>query len=285
MCDTTRSYVRHDSCICATRVVHKLSSGLYANELTQMRCHEWNVCEWMVTNEMSRTKCVWMSCHTVYFTNEIYANELSWGICHKRNVCEWVVTNEMSRMKCVWMSCHEVYVTKEMCANEWSRMRCHERNVCEWLVTQDMSQMCANEWSRMRCHERNVCEWLVTQDMSQKKCATRVVHMFDVTRAYVGYDSFIRATWLSYVRNDLFICAIWLVHMCSMTRSYVGYDSFVRATWLLYVRHDSFMCVPSICAVTQSYVPWLHNSDMTYSRVWWLVFTGKKCALGSISPV
>jgi len=156
-----------------------VSSGLCANELSQMRRHEWNVCESVVTNKMSRMKCVWLSCDTVYFTNEMCANELSLGICHKRNVCEWVVTNEMSRMKCVWMTCHTVYVTNKMCANEWSST--DGWHTYEFTECHTCESVKSHIWMSHVTHVNETYhEWDVTNEMSRMRCHTHgwaITHM------------------------------------------------------------------------------------------------------------
>jgi len=94
-------------------------------------------------------------------------------------------------------------------------------------------------------------------------CATRLIHMCDVTRSYVWRDAFICVTWLvhmcdmthSYVWHDAFICVTWLIHMCDMTHSYVWRDSFICVTWLIHM-----------CDMTTRHV-WLRL--MCYARVIW----------------
>jgi len=98
-----------------------VANEICVNELSHRICHRWNVCEWVVTNEMSRMECVWMSCHTGYVTNEICANELSstdgWPTyqfteCH---TCESVMSHIwMSHVTHVNETYHEWDVTNEM---------------------------------------------------------------------------------------------------------------------------------------------------------------------------
>jgi len=60
------------------------------------------------------------------------------------------------------------------------------------------------------------------------KCATRLVHLWDVKHSYVRHNSFMSGTWLihmcdmthSWVRHDSFICVTWLIHMCDITHSW-----------------------------------------------------------------
>ena len=86
---------------------------------------------------------------------------------------------------------------------------------------------------------------------------TRFVHMCDMTRSHVWYDTF--------------ICVTWLMHMCDVTRLHVWHDSSICETRLMlygellmmrdmthsYVWHDSFICVIwliHMCDMTHSYV-------------------------------
>ena len=90
---------------------------------------------------------------------------------------------------------------------------------------------------------------------------TWLIHMCDITHAYVWHDSFICDMTHSYVWHDSFIC--------DMTDSYVWHDWIIRVTWLIYMRDmthvyawNSFICVT-----------WLiHTCDMTH-------FTIKLCHL------
>ena len=105
-------------------------------------------------------------------------------------------------------------------------------------------------------------------------CVKWLIHMCDMTPAYVWRDSFICLTWLrhmcdmthSCVCHDSCIRVTWLILACDMTRAYVWYDSCIRVTWRLHM-----------CALTHSYVwrdwcicvPWLmHICDMSHSYVW-----------------
>jgi len=106
-------------------------------------------------------------------------------------------------------------------------------------------------------------------------CLTWLIHMCDMIRSHVRYDSFMCAVNHSYthtavfeflhecVWNDLVLRVVWPGHTCDMTHSYVWYDWFICVTWLIHkcdvthphthttvfkllhecVRHDSLECV------------------------------------------
>jgi len=57
-------------------------------------------------------------------------------------------------------------------------------------------------------------------DFSHKQYPHRHVHYSlegDMTPSYVAHDSFIRGTWLIYMRNMLLVWGTWLMYLCDMT--------------------------------------------------------------------
>jgi len=93
-------------------------------------------------------------------------------------------------------------------------------------------------------------------------CVPELMHMCDMTHAYVWHDSCICVTWLvhmcdmthAYVWHDSCICVTWLMHMCDMTHAYVWHDSCICVTWLM---HMCDMTRAYVCHDSYIYLPWL----------------------------
>jgi len=114
-------------------------------------------------------------------------------------------------------------------------------------------------------------------------CVTWLIHVRDMTHAYVWHDSFKCVTWLNtnhclecptprarecvtHWCRSLCVYATWLIHLCDtlmlltvcvcyMTHLYVWHAD---ATHCVCVRHDSFICVT-----------WrIHECDMTHLSAW-----------------
>ena len=106
---------------------------------------------------------------------------------------------------------------------------------------------------------------------------TRLMHLCDMTRSYVGHDPFVRVTWLAYespisrrlwknlewyVWYDWCTFVTWLVHMLDMTHSYMWSDSFTSHR------------VPANCGKQLEWCAWctfvtcLVVIDMIISFVW-----------------
>jgi len=82
------------------------------------------------------------------------------------------------------------------------------------------------------------------------------------------YDSFIRVTWLIYVRDVTYQClpefvavgpAAWLIHECDMTLLCFWHDSLKYIMTHSYTLHDSFMSIQACC---------IESSRRTHSFVW-----------------
>ena len=87
----------------------------------------------------------------------------------------------------------------------------------------------------------------------------------DMTRSYVGRDSF--------------ICVMWLIHIWHVTHWYVGHNSFICVTWLKDMTHSYVWCDSFICGTCDSFmyvkkctlnVSWATKRHDSFVRVTWL---------------
>jgi len=142
-------------------------------------------------------------------------------------------------------------------------------------------------------------------------CTVTVITLTHVSHVAIWFsheDSFISATWLTYMCDITHTSLLyvkestWPNHMCNMTHLYVQHYSCICATWLVHmcdmtrpciceiqehatnrhiVWHDSFSCVTwriHMCDITHSYVrhdafissAWI-NCRRDTTRVTWLV--------------
>ena len=65
-----------------------------------------------------------------------------------------------------------------------------------------------------------VLSCMTSRDMTNS-WVTWLMHMYDMTHAYVWHDSC--------------ICVMWLMHMCDVTHAYVWHDSCICVTWLMHM--------------------------------------------------
>jgi len=100
---------------------------------------------------------------------------------------------------------------------------------------------------------------------------TWLIHMCDMTHAYVWHDSFICGTWLihtlditqSHVWHDTSLCSLASFQLhCVTTHSCVGHDSFIRATWLI----PMFPRQPFSCLYLRAHVWMSRDTHINESR-------------------
>jgi len=142
--------------------------------------------------------------------------------------------------------------------------------------------------------------------VSPSTCVTWVIHMCDMSHAYVRHDSLSRMTWLIHMQemthtllsHDSFTCETRFTHMwdmtlletCNMTHSQARNDSYIVEPSLIdmcgmshwYVWHDLFTCetwLINTCTMTCSHArndshTFLSHTNVSFWCMGWLWSVG-----------
>jgi len=212
MCDVTNSFVRWDSSMYVTWIIHVRDVTL---SWSRAQVRDWFMC---VTWIMVKGPGSWLihMCNVTHsdgpwFVTHSYVQRDSFGCV------TWIIRMGDKTHSDVW----------------------HDSFLCvTWLI-----QMCAithsNAW-----HDSFICvTWLFrTCDMTHS-------YVY-VIRSDVWHESFIRVTRLIQDYSHSFIHVTWLIHtcgmtwlididthihMCDVTQAYGWHDSFIKVTWLIHI--------------------------------------------------
>jgi len=218
ICDTSYSYVWHDSCIwhgsflCVTWIIH--------------------TCD-MTYSYMRHDSCIYVT----------------WRI-HMCDMIHSYISHGRSSMH-VWHDSTHVWHDVFRC-DTWLIHTCHMDEAC-FICDMTFSYVWHDSFILLHVgtswfYQRQLCGWRYGISL------TCLIHMCDMTDSYLWHNSFICVTWLiqmcdmthSDVWHVSFICVAWLIQMCDIAHSYVRHDSFMCVTWLM-----------KMCDVTYSYLTWL----------------------------
>ena len=98
-------------------------------------------------------------------------------------------------------------------------------------------------------------------------CETWRMHMWDMTRSHVNFDSF------NVPQQSALVCVTWLIHRWDVAHVHLGHDSFTCETSLIQCAATKYFC---LCDMTQSHVrrgffaggTWrIHKEDVTHSHL------------------
>jgi len=190
MCDTTHSYVRHDSFICVTWLLHTCDITWYGVALVSR-------IDKMIGLFCKRApwKRRYSSKETCHF---IDPTDRSHPIPARGHLYVW----HDSSICATWLI--HVRDTTPMCD-----ITSYLRLLLEAIYMCDMTH--SYKW-----HDSFIC-------------VTWPLHMCDMTPSYVWHNFIlvVTARGHSYVWHDSFICVTRLIHMCDTTHSYVWHESFM----------------------------------------------------------
>ena len=95
-------------------------------------------------------------------------------------------------------------------------------------------------------------------------CETWLVHMWDMTQAYVCILH--SGAW-----HVPFTCVTWFFRMCDMTHSYVRHDSFTCVTWLILICDMTYLYVCTQQTRQAHNMTHTHVQHDAYTRVPWFM--------------
>jgi len=224
MCDTTQSYVWHNSLIYAT--------GLTSTVL-----------------QVSFLMLIWRNHVTHEFWKESY---------HTRFVCDMTPSNVRHdkflcatglAYTCDWTHIDSIvsifpdaYLKESYHTRIFEGVMPHTNRLHTIRAWYDFFK-CA-KWCIPMCDMTHLYMQL---DSHRHYCQYRSWCACAMTHSCLWHDSFICATWLIpvcdmtrvYVQHNSFSCAIWRIHMCKLRHFYVRQDFSC-------VQHDSFTCVTRV---------------------------------------
>jgi len=242
MCDMTRLWVWHDSCMSVT----------------------WLMFVWDDASIWRVTLCILL--HVV---------ACCCMLLHVAYCCDSFVSHNTTVVTLSWVTTQQLWLIRESQHNSCDSFVSHNTTVVthSWVTTQQLwlireSQQCITTI----CNNMHSVLQIVA-------CCCILLHIA-VTHLYVLHDSSVRVTWLihicgmthSRVWHDSFICETWLMHACDMRVTWLDImDDMTHScvcTTRQYARHDPSMCVTWVIHVwlDHSYA-WLRIQmwDMTHT--------------------
>ena len=101
-------------------------------------------------------------------------------------------------------------------------------------------------------------------------CQTTPSHVWHDSFARVARLFHLSDTTLLYVWHDSCVCATWFFHMCETTLSHAWHDSFMRDMTLLYLWHDSFTWETRLLCTCDTILSSMqHDSAVRVARICW----------------
>jgi len=247
MCDTTHSYVWHDS---FTWLIHMC-------DMTPLcMWHDSFICViWLLHMCDMTPLCVWLDSFI----------RVTWLI----HMCDMTLYTYDMTHSCVW---HDSFT----CVT-WLIRMCDMTHsyVCDCDTDRHFSEV-TNIWMRHATHMNECVSHTYECDIDRSyvwhdsfTCVKRFLHIHDMTHSYVRHDSFIyscllhsltfrcsiyhtmRASHLRMWYGSL-TCVTGLLHICDTSHSYVWHDSFI-CSWLLH--SPTFPC-----SIHHTYVSLKHSN-------------------------
>jgi len=224
MCDMTRSYVRHDSFICATWLVHmcfimnsRAICLVHMCDMTRLRAwHDSFICATthFISQLLIVRYCNIWRCHTYEgVMSHIWMSHVIQGVrvqerpaSHEHTLCDMAHSH-------VW---HDSFTRTTWLVH-----------VCDMSHSYVWHDSCM--WVTWLIHVCDMTHLLVRHDLFYLWSAHRQILPATAPHAHSLWDMMSRATWLVLVCDmpHSYTRATWLVLVCDMPHSYT------RATWLV----------------------------------------------------
>ena len=257
MCDTTYSYVWHDSFICVTWLIHMcdLIHSCVWHDL--FICVTWliHMCD-MTHSHVWRDSfiCVTWLIHMCHMT---YANLRLWFIDF---VVSWFVhMNEFihSHVTSSWQVIEQIWLSRATCMDWFIRMNefIHSHVTSSWQVIEQIwiktchvYEVVSRIWSDSFIYVTRLDSFVYVTN--HRADMNKSCHVYELIHSYTWHNLFISALWLIHL-SEIATTGIenlcWaFIHMCAMTPRIHVY-AWYTSSWLhTETIHGSFICVWTI---------------------------------------